>query len=341
MEAIAQEVGVLSRHIRPCVVWGMSRRAIVRGGLAPPRLSVHPRLHLVFRAAARVLEPMFDLNHIFGTIGDWFYLSAKRRRPTVLTAALIDEPTDPALLESVDAIVVETASARDELVRRHVPGDKVRVIHPGVCLSRFCPTPLPPLERFRVLFASSPDRVDALSARGLDIMLDAAGELPDVEFVLLWRPWGASAAAARDRIAARRAVNVRLVTGRQRNMAKAYGSAHATLAPFTRTGWFKPCPNSVLESLGCARPVVATNLVGIAGLVQTEGAGVSCAPTGSALADAIRSLRHDYAAHQKAARPCAERHFGVTRFVGQYRRLYAEVLNGNGGTRGAPHRVRA
>ena len=88
MEAVASEVATLRRQFPGSVAWGLSHRHRVllsrRRGLC-----LHPRLHLAFRALTRALEPAFQLNHVFGSIGDWFYLEGRRRRPIVLTAAVL------------------------------------------------------------------------------------------------------------------------------------------------------------------------------------------------------------------------------------------------------------
>src|SRR4051812_44271899 len=107
MEAVAAEVATLRRHFPSSVAWGLSHRHWVllsrRRGYC-----LHPRLHLLFRAATRLLEPAFQLNHIFGSLGDWFFLRGVRRRPTVLTVATWNAPVHDSLLQRVDHFVVET-----------------------------------------------------------------------------------------------------------------------------------------------------------------------------------------------------------------------------------------
>jgi hypothetical protein len=65
MEAVASEVAVLRRDYPGSVVWGLSARRWVL--MSPKKgYGFNPRLHLLFRTATRLFEPMFDLNHIFG-----------------------------------------------------------------------------------------------------------------------------------------------------------------------------------------------------------------------------------------------------------------------------------
>jgi hypothetical protein len=90
-----------------------------------------------------VLEPVFDLNHVFGSIGDWFYLQGRRRRPTVLTAAVTEAPVDRALLDRVDRFVAECSIVQEDLIRAGIEPARIRLIFPPVDLGRFTPAPRP------------------------------------------------------------------------------------------------------------------------------------------------------------------------------------------------------
>ena len=165
MEAIASEVATLRRHFPASVTWGLSHR---RWALVAPRRGnycLNPKLHLLFRGATRLLEPIFHLNHIFGSLDDWFYLQGMRRRPTVLTMAVVSELTNPYLMERVDRFVVEFESAREQLLCEGISPNRIRIIFPPVNLAKFAPTNRPD-GPFTVLFASSPELPSWLEARG-------------------------------------------------------------------------------------------------------------------------------------------------------------------------------
>src|SRR5262245_14795867 len=190
MEAIAAEVALLRRAFPSSVAWGLSHRRWVlfskkRG------YCLHPRLHLLFRAATRVFESAFDLHHVFGSLGDWFYLHRARKQPTVLTVAADAEPVEIPLLQRVSHFVVEHPGGRKSLERLGIERDRISLIYPPVDLHVFCPAP-PPSGPFTVLFASSPEKEDWLEARGVPLLLEAAGIRPEMRFKLLWRPWGKS-----------------------------------------------------------------------------------------------------------------------------------------------------
>lgn len=326
MEAIASEVALLRRRFPGSVAWGLTHRRWVllsrRRGYC-----VHPRLHLLFRLATRVFESAFDIHHVFGSLGDWFYLNRPRRQPTVLTVASGGPAVERHLLERVERFVVEYPQAREELDRHGIERGRVRLVFPPVDLGKFAPAP-PPDGPFTVLFASSPEEPDWLEARGIPHILDAAALRPGIRFRLLWRPWGTSEGVVRRWIAERGLRNVELSVGRWADMAAQYNAAHACVAPFTDPARAKPAPNSIVESLACGRPVVVTDQVGLADLVREGRAGFVCPAAGDALVECLDGLQRTWAAHSASARRLAEKWFGVDRFLGEYHRLYDELLPG-------------
>ena len=83
MEAVAAEVRCLRNAFPGSVVWGISSRDWGRMSWRKG-FSFHPRAHVAFRAITSVLQCSFDVNHIVGSLADWFHLKAiTPNRPTV------------------------------------------------------------------------------------------------------------------------------------------------------------------------------------------------------------------------------------------------------------------
>jgi glycosyltransferase involved in cell wall biosynthesis len=324
MEAISTEVALLRRHFPASVAWGLSHRHWVllswRRGFC-----LNPALHLLFRAVVRALEPVFHLNHVFGSAGDWFYLQGARRRPTILTLAAFTQPVSKALIDRIDRFVVEHPGGEQSLTQLGIGPERIRVIFPPVDLARFKPAPAEE-GPFTVLFASSPEEESWLEARGVHLLLETAALRPHVRFRMLWRPWGQSRARVGTWIAQRKLPNVELADGCVEDMASEYRRAHVTAAPFTRQDRCKPAPNSVVESLACGRPGLLTPMVGLADVVAEGRAGVVCQPEAASLAEGLDRLQADWPTFSIRARRLAEQCFGAERFLKGYQQLYQEVL---------------
>ncbi len=320
VEAVAGEVACLRRMFPGSVVWGVNARR-------PPRFSWRrgfgfpPRTQLAFRAVTGCLQRLFDLNHLFGGVGDWFHLRAIRRWPAVLTVAVEGETARPDLLAKIDQFVVEWPQAEAALLNLGVPRDRIRFIPPAVDLERFQPA-VAPDSKFTVLFASSPDRADWLDARGMPLLLDVAERRADVRFRLVWRPWGDSLPAVRRSIDERGLQNIDLLVGRFANMAAHYHAAHATFLPFNDPRRCKPAPNSLIEGLACGRPGIMTQHVGLATIVAEAGAGICCEGGVEEIIEAIDRLRADWNTASRCARQLAERRFGVNDFITAYTQIY-------------------
>jgi glycosyltransferase involved in cell wall biosynthesis len=323
IEAVASEVATLRRAFPGSMAWGVGARNWLR--VSRHGIGVNARLHLLFRGLTQIAQRCFDVQHLFGGLGDWFHLRAVARRPVVLTMAVEAEASDAALLQKVDRFVAEWPLDDEELQRLGLSREIVRTIYPPVDLQRFQPSP-PPGGPFTVVFASSPDRADWLRARGVELILDAAERCPDYRFLLIWRPWGNSLPAIRQLVDSRKLQNVEIEVGRVRDMAESYRRGHVTVAPFVDPRCSKPAPNSIVESLACGRPVVVTAAVKLARLIDEAGAGLVSPTAGLGLAECLRAIADSWRERSNAARMLAEAHFSESSFVANYRQLYGELI---------------
>jgi glycosyltransferase involved in cell wall biosynthesis len=323
-EAISKEIEVLrglGRARAPVVSYssGQGFSVDIRNHVVCLGASQWPLLHPI----AAMLEPRADVNHVFGALDAWHLLRAPRRRPTILTVAVPGAPTVPAAHTRVRAFVGESEAAVDALLAAGVPHERVRLIYPGVDLHSYRIGP-PPLDPFRILFASTPADPAEFSDRGIPLLVELARACPDVEVVLLWRSWGDRDAARWALEALKPTSNLKVEQRNGRSMTEVYQSVHA-IACLYAEGFGKSCPNSVVEALACGVPALISESCGIARLIARGGAGLAVPRILQNVVQAVRALRDRQPQFGKAARALAEQHFAIASFLNAYLRLYDEV----------------
>lgn len=324
MEGVSSEAFALARHFRGSWVFSLAPHQWARLSLSRRCAGTHVWAYPLFKLAAPCLERRFDITHIYGGFGDWFYLRNLGRRPLVLTAIGSGfARTDFA--DKLSAVVAQSPEQAEGLRAAGLAPDLVHTIAPGVDTGRFCPGAAPDGDGgFSVLFASSPERVEDCDRRGVWRLLDAAALLPDVRFVLAWRPWGNAFGVVQRRIQSAGLANVDLARGVVADMPALYRAAGCVVAPFGAHGG-KFLPNSVIEGLACGRPAIVTRHVGLAGWVAEYGAGAVCDESPESLAACIETIRRNHAQTRAAARRLAEDRFDVRRTVAEYERLYESL----------------
>jgi glycosyltransferase involved in cell wall biosynthesis len=321
--AVSKEVHQLMRRFPGSYAIGISTHYSLKMSLRDRSFGVHPNLYQFVRPFFGLVERRFDVSHVYTSLGDWHFLNVLGRRPIVLTLTQPGTPAEQRLLDKVEHVVAETERLAESASRHGVPPAKVSVIYPGVDLDLFTATPPPPTP-WKCLFASSPENEDEIHSKGVDLLLEAATRMSDVEFTILWRPFGAAADVALQRLEPMAPRNVTLIKGRIPDMHRFMAKFHFVLAPFRTVG--KPCPNSILESLALARPVLVSDFVDIGPLIESAGAGLAFSQGVHDLCGAIEHLCDDYAFFQRNARRCAERHFDLQRTVDSYRKVYERVV---------------
>lgn len=334
MEGCSKEVFGLAGHFRHSRVFGLSQYYLVKMSRSLRYFGLSVRLYPLFRLLAPLWEAASDVSHIYGNLSEWFFLRALRRRPIIMTVATETLPLAAESYAHVKRYVTHSADTAEKMVGWGFDREKITLIYPGIDLDRLRPAPRPAeapfgattdSSRFRILYATAPNWLEGLTVKGVELMMRAAAELPDVDFYLLWRPWTDAVRLAEQcqRVAP---PNVHIIVKLVSDMPAAYHASDATIAPFTSETGMKICPTSLIESLACGRPILVSNLVGIASLVRNEACGVVFEPTVDGLVRGVNELRSGYDRYAARARQTAEQHFDLRVCYREHARLYDEVL---------------
>jgi glycosyltransferase involved in cell wall biosynthesis len=339
MEGCSKEVFALKDHFPRSRIFGLSPNYTFKASRRQRYIGMHVRFDPLFRIVGPLLERQSDIGHIYGGLGEWFFLKVLGRRPLILTVAVVTPPLERRAYDAVRRFVVHAHATTRELVSMGIAPEAIRLIYPGIDLDRFQPRPrlaaapgfFPAADpsRFRILFATTPGTAAGIEARGVRLLRDAARLLPDVDFLLPWRPWAGAEALIRS-VTAEAPPNFLVQAGLVGDMRTAYQAVDATAAPFVAAHDGKICPTSLIESLACGRPLLVSTEVGIHDVVATGEGGVAFPPTVDGVCEAVGRLRREHARYTAGARRTAEAHFDLRICLRQHEELYRDVLTAAG-----------
>jgi len=330
-EGVSNAINILLTHLRNDPSLNITLHEISRSSrvkFSPSHIS-YPLFFLPLGTlVTKYLERKSDLIHICGSLTGRIYMKMLNRQPILLTnASAIQEGRVKECKQhwgKLTKVVVECHRDQARVINYGLDPHKVSMIYPAVNTAHL--SYHRPPDRFTVGFASSPisNHNSSIKNRGVDLLLSAARELPDVDFVLLWRR--KHYPALRQLIPNRMTDNISVTNCILPDMNTFYATIHCTILPSTVIDNCKPCPNSIMESLAAGKPVLVSDNVGIADLVTQSGCGLVFEPEPDDIIAKINALRHDYCAYQSKCRPTAEQYFSVSRFVNEYTLLYDQLL---------------
>jgi len=325
MEGISKEVFTLAKHFNSTII-GISNLQPIKIDFKNRVFGFSTRWYYCSRILSFLMSKIHTINHIYDSLDNWLYLSSIFSKKTILTGVVGNGLLPLTYYQRLNFLVVDSEERRNELIQKGFKKERIKLIYPGLNLNPFLNVPYPmSIRPFRVLFASSPPTTEELESRGVFDLLEAAENLPDVEFIFLWRPWGDSLQRVKDEIEKRNLENICLICEKVVDVRKFYKKCHIAVAPFKKNGG-KSCPTFVIESLASGRPVILGPGVGIKRLIQEANVGLYY-NKGSELSEKIQILRDNWGKFAHFAREFAKEFFSINKFVDKYQQLYERVLD--------------
>jgi len=194
----------------------------------------------------------------------------------------------------VDAFVAPSDIMRQKMAQGGVPAAKIHEL-PTFVKAR--PARACAARQRRICYVGRIERI-----KGIDVLLDAVellrrgGEGSDVEVVIAGDTSSPTGDAIRARLSRRPIPGVTL--SGQIDEAAVIELLQSSLASVVPSLWYENMPNSLLESLACGTPVIASDLGSMHDIIHDTGAGLLFrAGDPVALAGALRTA---------LAQPCAE-----------------------------------
>ncbi len=298
------------------------------------------------RLARYIRENFIQIVHSYGFYPNVFTVLAGRMAGTAIVVASIRDTGDVLtpvqrraqriVCRLAHCIVVNASAVRDSLINQGYDPSKIVVIRNGIVMSRFhlSPTSKPTSSTLRrELGIPNAAPVVAVSSRlnkmkGVRYFLDAASRIakrfPDVRFLIVGD--GASRPELERQARELRLERSVLFTGFRVDVPELLHEATVSVLPSLSEG----LSNSLLESMACGVPVVATRVGGNPEVIDDGVTGFLVPPMDSAaLASAItRFLEDPNLATQfgQAGRRRVQNLFSLERSVYETELLYQRLL---------------
>ena len=278
---------------------------------------------VILYAIVKLYEKKFDTIIIPGGIESEFlrYLNPEKCIPIVTSIPFINESVQNKIKElapKLKRIIVQSKKTRNQLMDMGVEPDKIVLMYPLIDLSKFKYSEPPPLDEFRILFASSPNLEvpgeDNFRDKGLPLLLEAFKEFAgdnSAKLYIVWR--GKYNEQLYKKISELNLEkDVKVITGIV-NMPEMYANVHITVIPFLNL-WRSPeIPLSAVESLACGRPVVATDVGEIAELIENYKCGCVSKTVEDDFLSALEECKRNYQLYHKNCKKFAGDLFSLNR----------------------------
>lgn len=273
----------------------------------------------------KLYERKFDVIIIPGGIKSEFlsYLNPEKCIPIITSIPFITDDIRCKIKNRVSKlkrIIVQSKKTKNQLIDMRIDPDKIILMYPLIDLSKFKYSDPPPLDEFRILFASSPNLEvpgeDNFKNKGVPLLLEAFKEFArnnNTKLYIVWRgKYKEQLSKKISELNLEKDVNV--VNGII-NMTEMYSKTHVTVIPFLNL-WRSPeIPMSAVESLASGRPVVATDVGEIAEIVKRYNCGSvsKSSKEADSLLIALKDCKVCYIEYQRNCRGVAEVLFGSSK----------------------------
>lgn len=330
IEAISKEVFQLARHFSPSWLFGVNPHYQFRFSLRERYVGFHPSFHPFLRLLIPLVESYADVNHVYGEPCPWIFYKTVKRRPIILSIVSEKGEENFEFFERCRKIIVQTDTYRRKLLDWGVEKDKVELMFPGIDLTKFSPVGksenLP--RKPTVLFATAPRSVEEMEGRGVNLLLQAAKDNPDIQYRLLYRPWRSgytSLQPTQHYLQEHQLTNVTLTNTAVPNMVEVFRQCQFLAIPYTTQDGGKECPNSLIEGLCCGLPALISSVAPFSYFIEQHRCGVIFEPTSQGFLEAVEQGMRDYQELSANAVRAARTHFSQDRMFQKLAGIYQAV----------------
>lgn len=322
-EAYSQEIVALSKVVDGETIY------INPNQYLPTQLPIRiPRLLFGFHrlAAIRKLDSQVDLHQIYNPDPFYYPVLSFLKKPVIYTlgGSIAERPIKPSFYQRVSAATVYDDRSYQHLHKGGI--QNAYRVSSGIDTQRFTHTPIALDSTFHLLMASAPWSEAQFKTKGIDALLGAAKEMPNLHLTFLWR--GVLREALEQRIAALGIDSQITVIDELVDVNQILERVHAAVLLASSGDLVKAYPHSLLDSLAAGKPVMTSRSIPMADYVEANGLGTVVEKVDSKHAQqAVHKLIEHYGEFASNAAGNRAKKFTIERMIRSYQQVYEQVLS--------------
>ena len=322
-EAVAQDIAALAAHVQAHIIH-ISPLQRIRP-IIPERL-----FGMWLLPQIQKLNQQTDVFHICHDHPRFFTLLNFLRKPVVYSVTSGLRPhVPPNKAHLFNRLAQLTVSNGRDLERLNKWGiHNASVIRPAINLEKFAPLPAlvaDPHKPFHLFMASAPWTLYSFAHKGIDSLLRVMQALPQLHITFLWRDFWYDEMMTRVR--AHGLQDRAVVLNKKADVRTYLAQAHAAVLVADDGSVVKAYPNSLMEAIACARPVLISQQIPMSDDMAAQGCGIVVPDVAPAtLVNAIQEMMLNYPRYQQAAAAYPVQQFSRQRWLGESLALYEASL---------------
>jgi glycosyltransferase involved in cell wall biosynthesis len=318
-EAMSQEISALRAHFGGDLVYLNPNQF---SPVYVPRLLFG--LHKLRQLWAR--EATLQMHQLYNPDPFPFPILRLLRRPVIytLSCGVGNKRPNVAFLNALAAVTVSDERSLKRLKSWGV--DNSHLVRPGIDKSRFTFSPLPLGSEVRLMVGSAPWARTQFRTKGVEALLSAAQQSPNLHLIFLWR--GVLAEEMEARVRRMNLGKQVMVLNRRVDVNQVLADVHASITLADSPAIVRSYPHSLMDSLAAGKPILVSRAIPMSDYVEQTSCGqvVERVEPGSILA-AIEALALRYEDLQKAARQVGGRDFSQQAMIASFQKVYDRVMH--------------
>jgi glycosyltransferase involved in cell wall biosynthesis len=175
------------------------------------------------------------------------------------------------------------------------------------------------------MVGSAPWAASQFRTKGVEALLSAAQQSPQLHLTFLWR--GVLAEEMEGRVRRMNLEKQVVVLNKRVDVNQVLATVHASITLAADPAIVRAYPHSLMDSLAAGKPILVSQAIPMSDYVEQTGCGkVVKSVTPSGILSAVEALAREYADLQESAQQVGQKDFSQQAMIASFQKVYERVL---------------